>query len=117
MLAMKLLTTLFEPEPPVPLAVSLVNGASFEVSSECKLQLLTIQISVTGGVAPYGFLWSKVSGDGVNIIDGTEQNARVQAFTCPNDFKTGRYSVTVQDSALESVTGTFDVSWEKVPLE
>lgn len=56
-------------------------------------------VTVTGGVAPYSYLWSQVSGDTMTILNSTTPTASFGANVDPGDRLSGVFKCSVTDAA------------------
>lgn len=56
-------------------------------------------VTVSGGVAPFTYLWSQVSGDPMTIGGSTTATATFGANVAPGDTLSGTFKCTVTDAA------------------
>lgn len=81
------------------------NNATFS-NSNCVNNFPFVQVDAAGGVEPYSFNWTKISGDGsIFSQSSTSGNLEVQ-FTsvCPQQTKSGVYRITVTDNTAATVS-------------
>lgn len=99
-----------EPEPEPQFSVNAPDAGSSIDSNTCDTVSVSPTCSVNGGVQPYTFQWSKVSGEGSIVSGATSQTCSVE-FTnvCPSENKSGVYKVVVTDANSATVEDTCNV--------
>jgi hypothetical protein len=79
-------------------------------NTSCVSGTGVLSVSVSGGVAPYTYLWTKLSGDGTIVSPSSASTDIAFTDVCPQDLLSGTYQIEVTDSNSEVITAEVSIT-------